>query len=91
VFSEVRRTVGFKARVYKKSDLYSIATSYDEYTYNRQTTMIDQLQQHNRFQVPIHASVEDLRISLLADESTQKFAIHTLNFEGKFVPRTRGT
>ena len=90
VFSEVKRTVGFKARVYKKSDLSSANPRYDEYAYNRQTTMIDQLQQHKRFQVPIHTSVEDLRISLFANESTQNFAIHTLNFEGKSVPRTQG-
>ena len=89
VFSEVKRTVGFEVRIIKKSDLSATTTRVDSYLYNRGSTMIDQLQQHNRFQVPIHTSVEDLKISLLANKATQKFAIHTLNFEGKFVPRTR--
>ena len=91
VFSEVRRTVEFEVRIIKKSDLSATMTRVDSYLYSRASTMIDQLQQHNRFQVPIHTSVEDLRIMLTANGDIQKFAIHTLNFEGKFVPRTRGT
>ena len=91
VFSEVTRTRGFEVNIIKKSDLSATIPRVDNYLYSRGTTMIDQLQQHNRFRVPIHTSVENLRIQFVADSSNQKFAIHTLNFEGKFVPRTRGT
>ena len=83
-FSNTEYTSGFKVRLNKK-ETTGLTTDYQ---YSRTTT--SQLITHNRFRIPIHTSAENLEIKFFADLADEKFAIHTLNIEGKFNPRTRG-